>query len=82
MNVHLLMLIKIIHQFNARSHRWAKRSINAFNSKLNIISKEGSAGLQELYGIIQGGIYEDLEKKVFILIKMKLIHLELQLEEA
>ncbi len=43
-----------------RSHRWAKRSINAFNSRLKYKSKEGSAGPQEIYGIIQGGIYEDL----------------------
>ena len=43
-----------------RSHRWAHRSINAFNSKLKYHSKQGSAGLQEIYGIIQGGIYSDL----------------------
>ena len=43
-----------------RSHRWAKRSINAFNSRLKYKSKEGSSGPQEIYGIIQGGIYEDL----------------------
>ena len=43
-----------------RSHRWAKRSINAFNSKLKYDPKKGSAGPQEIYGIIQGGIYKDL----------------------
>ena len=43
-----------------RSHRWAHRSINAFNSKLKYQSKQGSAGSQEIYGIIQGGVYKDL----------------------
>ena len=43
-----------------RSHRWATRSINTFNSKLKYKIKEGSAGAQEIYGIIQGGIYKDL----------------------
>tara|TARA_Y100000768_G_C23963065_1_gene676430 strand:- start:258 stop:1457 length:1200 start_codon:yes stop_codon:yes gene_type:complete len=42
-----------------RSHRWAKRSINAFNTKIKYNSKEGSSGLQEIYGIIQGGVYKD-----------------------
>ncbi len=46
-----------------RSHRWAKRSINAFNSKLKYNSKEGSAGLQEIYSIIQGGIYKDMREE-------------------
>ena len=46
-----------------RSHRWANRSISAFESKLKYNPKEGSAGLQELYGIIQGGIYEDLREE-------------------
>ena len=46
-----------------RSHRWAKRSINAFNSKLKYNSKEGSAGSQEIYGIIQGGIYNDMREE-------------------
>jgi len=43
-----------------RSHRWAIRSINIFKSNLNYSSKMGSAGPQEIYGIVQGGIYEDL----------------------
>jgi queuine tRNA-ribosyltransferase len=43
-----------------RSHRWSKRSINSFNKKRIYNSKSGSAGTQALYGIIQGGIYEDL----------------------
>ena len=43
-----------------RSHRWAKRSINFFNKETKYISKHGSSGPQALYGIIQGGIYEDL----------------------
>jgi len=37
------------------SHRWAVRSLNEFN-RLNI------DGRQELYGIIQGGVYEDLRE--------------------
>lgn len=35
-----------------RSHRWELRSLNAFN--------KNDDGNQALYGIIQGGIYEDL----------------------
>ena len=46
-----------------RSHRWATRSINAFNSKLNYKPKEGSSGYQEIYGIIQGGIYKDMREE-------------------
>ncbi len=46
-----------------RSHRWSLRSINAFNSKLNYNPKNGSAGRQEMYGIIQGGIYRDLREE-------------------
>jgi len=44
----------------ARSHRWSLRSLRSFNRKDSYSSKEGSAGLQSLYGIIQGGIFEDL----------------------
>jgi queuine tRNA-ribosyltransferase len=43
-----------------RSHRWAQRSINRFNAKIDYDANSGSAGSQALYGIIQGGIYEDL----------------------
>lgn len=43
-----------------RSHRWSTRSINSFESKKSYLSKNGSSGDQALYGIIQGGIYEDL----------------------
>ena len=43
-----------------RSHRWARRSINSFNSINEYDANYGSAGPQALYGIIQGGIYEDL----------------------
>ena len=46
-----------------RSHRWANRSINAFNSKIEYEPKKGSAGFQEIYGIIQGGIYKDLREE-------------------
>tara|TARA_B100002051_G_C16685833_1_gene612544 strand:+ start:254 stop:1453 length:1200 start_codon:yes stop_codon:yes gene_type:complete len=43
-----------------RSHRWSIRSINSFNRKNIYLPNFGSAGQQSLYGIIQGGIYEDL----------------------
>ena len=43
-----------------RSHRWSLRSVNSFNSKLIYNRNSGSAGLQALYGIIQGGVFEDL----------------------
>ncbi len=46
-----------------RSHRWSLRSINAFNSRLKYSPKNGSAGRQEMYGIIQGGIYKDLREE-------------------
>ncbi|MBI04569.1 MAG: tRNA guanosine(34) transglycosylase Tgt [Pelagibacteraceae bacterium] len=46
-----------------RSHRWAIRSLNHYNSKTNFKSGYGSAGQQKLYGIIQGGIYEDLREE-------------------
>ena len=43
-----------------RSHRWSVRSINSFNSKYIYKNNHGSSGQQALYGIIQGGIYDDL----------------------
>jgi len=43
-----------------RSHRWSKRSINSFQTHSFFDSCTGSAGPQALYGIIQGGIYQDL----------------------
>ena len=43
-----------------RSHRWSTRSINSFERKNIYSSNNGSAGSQALYGIIQGGIHEDL----------------------
>jgi len=43
-----------------RSHRWSKRSANRFEINKDFNKCEGSAGPQSLYGIIQGGIYEDL----------------------
>ncbi len=42
----------------ALTHRWAKRSIAEFGR-----ASEGSAGLQALYGITQGGVYEDLRRE-------------------
>jgi len=44
----------------ARSHRWSLRSVNTFTKNNLYSSREGSAGPQSLYGIIQGGIFEDL----------------------
>ena len=46
-----------------RSHRWATRSLNRFNSSIKYKPKYGSAGEQKLYGIVQGGIYEDLREE-------------------
>ena len=43
-----------------RSHRWALRSINRFKISKYYESMYGSSGPQALYGIIQGGIYDDL----------------------
>ena len=40
------------------THRWATRSIQEF-----VKNPEGSAGPQALYGIIQGGVYEDLRRE-------------------
>ena len=41
-----------------RSHRWAVRSLNAFQNGDTV----GSAGLQALYGIVQGGVYPHMRK--------------------
>ncbi len=46
-----------------RSHRWSKRSINMFNSNFKYSPKKGSSGFQEIYGIIQGGIYKELREE-------------------
>ncbi len=46
-----------------RSHRWATRSLNRFNSSIKYKPSYGSAGEQKLYGIVQGGIYEDLREE-------------------
>ena len=46
------------HQTNAsmlRSHRWEQRSVNQFFANYNT--------RQRLYGIVQGGIYEDLRQE-------------------
>lgn len=40
------------------THRWAERSIAAFGA-----AAAGSAGPQALYGITQGGVYEDLRRE-------------------
>ena len=46
-----------------RSHRWATRSLNRFNSDIKFKPNFGSAGEQKLYSIVQGGIYEDLREE-------------------
>ena len=45
-----------------RSHRWSKRSLDVYYSDKEFQTQCGSSGKQALYGIIQGGIYEDLRK--------------------
>ncbi len=42
----------------ALTHRWAERSVAEFGR-----ASEGSAGPQALYGIVQGGVYEDLRRE-------------------
>jgi len=42
-----------------RTHRWALRSITAFNSE---IEKREGAG-NHLFGIVQGGVYDDLRRE-------------------
>ena len=51
---------KYTYESMLRSNRWSLRSINSFNAKIKYKSRNGSSGNQALYGIIQGGIYEDL----------------------
>jgi len=46
-----------------RSHRWATRSFNRFESNILYKSGFGSSGEQKLYGIVQGGIYDDLREE-------------------
>ncbi len=46
-----------------RSHRWATRSYNRLNANILYKPNHGSAGEQKLYGIVQGGIYDDLREE-------------------
>jgi len=46
-----------------RSHRWSQRSVNSFYTSNIFNLCTGSAGPQALYGIIQGGIYQDLREE-------------------
>lgn len=46
-----------------RSHRWATRSFNRYNSDILYKPGHGSAGEQKLYGIVQGGVYDDLREE-------------------
>ena len=64
MSAHHLMLRKsYTAESMARSHRWSLRSVNTFRKKNLYSSREDSAGLQSLYGIIQGGVFEDLREE-------------------
>jgi queuine tRNA-ribosyltransferase len=50
-----------------RSHRWAVRSLNQFRKFYGVNAgtagnEQGEQRLQALYGIVQGGVYEDLRK--------------------
>lgn len=46
-----------------RTHRWSDRSMKRYGESFGEYgSREGSAGLQGLYGISQGGIYPDLRQ--------------------
>ena len=46
------------------THRWAKRCIQNFKTdNKNYMAQNGSAGLQQLYGIVQGGVYSDLRRQ-------------------
>jgi len=46
------------------THRWAKRCIQNFKTdNKNYTAQNGSAGLQQLYGIVQGGVYSDLRRQ-------------------
>jgi len=49
-----------------RSHRWSIRSINCLKDNKQYESFAGSAGPQALYGIIQGGVHEDLREESII----------------
>ena len=46
-----------------RSHRWSQRSLNSFQRQSSYKPTYGSSGSQALYGIIQGGIFEDLREE-------------------
>ena len=46
-----------------RSHRWATRSYNRFQSSILYKPGFGSSGEQRLYGIVQGGTYDDLREE-------------------
>jgi queuine tRNA-ribosyltransferase len=41
-----------------RTHRWATKSLRAFNFKLSTLNHK-----QQIYGIVQGGAYRDLREK-------------------
>lgn len=45
-----------------RTHRWAERSLNFYRHRVSIKNKSGEYR-QALFGIVQGGRYEDLRKK-------------------
>jgi len=53
---------KQVEKSLARTHEWAKRSINA-NAKCQMTHDKLGKPYQALYGSIQGSVYEDLRKK-------------------
>ena len=46
-----------------RSHRWSLKSKEEFYSNSYYPATFGSSGEQRLYGIIQGGVYQDLREE-------------------
>jgi queuine tRNA-ribosyltransferase len=47
----------------ALTHRWTDRSIARYTAEFgDYAPREGSAGMQGLYGISQGGVYDDLRR--------------------
>jgi len=46
------------------THRWTDRSLQQYNESFDAYApRKGSGGFQALYGISQGGVYEDLRKR-------------------
>lgn len=56
---------KYASQALVRTHRWAKQSVVAhqINSRLSLENKAMLIHQQALYGVVQGGVFEDLRKE-------------------